>query len=462
MRVKTPAVGRAVLLFAAAAALAAHPASAAAPDPAPSFLTLAGAMQRARASARDVTAAAARFEAAEARATQAKAMRLPALNLTSLFMRTNNPAEVFALKLNEGTFSFPEFVSSNPNDASPLNTGITRAEIVLPLFTGGELSGRIDQAKLAAASAADTSSWAADNAALAAAEAYVMVAQAEEYAALLHKARETVAAHVKLAGDYVGQGMIVKSELLRAEVELAKTDDLLTEAEGRVRVANANLAFRLGADGGATWTLVPLPDPRPVATPVDGWLATAAGRTDLSSAKKLLAAGELEEKVKKAPFWPKLALVGKGELHGDKPFGSTGTSGSIMAVATWNVFAGGGDRAAVVAARADARAGREDVARFGEGVRLEVRKAYEEAKTAEARHATAQKALATAREAERITNDRFRAGVVKTLDLLDATTARREAETRELVARADAHAAALKLAVKAGRRPESALNGGTN
>ena len=63
--------------------------------------------------------------------------------------------------------------------------------------------------------------------------------------------------------------------------------------------------------------------------------------------------------------------------------------------------------------------------------------------------------------AERITTDRFRAGVVKTLDLLDVTTARREAETRELVARADAHTAALRLAVKAGRRPESVLNGGT-
>ena len=308
-------------------------------------------------------------------------------------MRTNNPAEVFALKLNQGVFSFPEFVASDPNDASPLNTGITRAEIVLPLFTGGELSGRIDQAKLAAAAASGTSNWVADNAALSAAEAYVMVAQAEEYATLLIKSRETVAAHVKLAGDYVAQGMLVRSELLRAEVELARMDDLVTEAEGRVRIANANLAFRLGAAGGSSWTLAPLPDPRPVATPVDGWLATAADRSDLGSARNLLAAGELEEKVKKAPVWPKLALVAKGELYGDKPFGSTGTSGSIMAVATWNVFQGGADRAAALAAREDARAGREDVARFSDGVRLEVRQAFEEAKTAEARHETAKKAL---------------------------------------------------------------------
>ena len=448
---------RVLLLLAALAAPSGARAQAGTPSP----LTLAGAMQKAREGAREVTAAQARQGAAEARASQAKGFRWPSLNLTALWMRTNNPAEVFALKLNQGVFSFPEFVASNPNDASPLNTGITRAEIVLPLFTGGELSGRIDQAKLAADAASGTSSWVADNAALAAAEAYVMVAQAEEYAALLHKSRDTVAAHVKLAGDYAAQGMLVRSELLRAEVELPKMDDLVTEADGRVRIANANLAFRLGAAGSSSWTLAPLPDPRPVAIPVDGWLATAAERADLGSARNLLAAGELEEKVKKAPIWPKLALVAKGELYGDKPFGSTGTSGSIMAVATWNVFAGGSDHAAAVAAREDARAGREDVARFAEGVRLEVRQAFEEARTAQARHETAKKALDSAREAERITNDRFRAGVVKTLDLLDVTTARREAETRELVARADAHTAALKLAVKAGRRPESVLNGGT-
>src|SRR5664280_3516409 len=175
-------------------------------------------MQKARESARDVTAAQARQGAAEARASQAKAMRLPSFNLTALFMRTNNPAEAFAMKLNQGTFSFPEFVASDPNDAAPLNTGITRAEIALPLFTGGELSGRIDQARLAAAAASGTSTWVADNAALSAAEAYVMVAQAEEYAALLHKSRDTVAAYVKLAGDYVTQGMLVRSEFLRAEV----------------------------------------------------------------------------------------------------------------------------------------------------------------------------------------------------------------------------------------------------
>jgi hypothetical protein len=43
------------------------------------------------------------------------------------------------------------------------------------------------------------------------------------------------------------------------------------------------------------------------------------------------------------------------------------------------------------------------------------------------------------------------------IDLLDASTARREAETRELIARAEANAALIKLAVVSGRAPESVL-----
>jgi outer membrane protein len=440
------------LLAALGAALTARPALAA-EEP----LTLAGAMQRARENAREVGAARARLEAADARARQAKGFRLPSVNLTALWTRTDNPAEVFALKLNQGTFSFPDFVQSDPNSPAPINAGITRGEIAVPIFTGGELSGRIDQARLGAEAASKSVAWAGNNAALEAAEAYVMVAQAEEYAALLSKARETVAAHVALAKSYVEQGMLVRSELLRAEVELARIDDLVEEAEGRVRVANANLAFRLGAPGDSSWQLSPLPEPRPVEGPVGDWLSSAAERPDLASAQKLLAAGELEEKVRKAPLWPKLAFVARGELYGEHAFGSSGTSGSLMAVVTWNVFSGGADLAAAAAARAEARAGREDVARFAEGVRLEVRQAFEEAGTARARAETARKALAAARESERITAERFRSGVVKMLDLLDATTARREAETRELVARADANAALFRLAVKAGRRPESAL-----
>jgi outer membrane protein TolC len=420
-------------------------------------LSLAEAMGRARDGAREVAAAKARQEAASARARQASAFRLPSLSVSETYIRTDSPAESFALELNRKEFSFPNFVASDPNEPGWSGTAITRFEAMVPLFTGGELSGRIEQARSAAEAAGSQALWAADNAALAAGEAWVMLAQAEEFVSLLAKARDTVQAHVDLAKSYVEQGMLVRSELLRAEVELARVEDLLEDARGKARVANANLAFRIGVAQDTTWQLAPLPEPGPLDGDAASWVASAGSRTDLAAARSLLRAGELEEKVKKASWWPKVGVSARWDLHDKNLFGASGSAGTVMAFAAVNLFQGGADKAALVAAREDARAGREDVARFAEGVALEVRQAYEEASTARARHATAVKALESARESERITDERFRSGVVKTIDLLDAATARREAETRELVARADAHAAALRLAVKAGKAPETAI-----
>jgi outer membrane protein TolC len=420
-------------------------------------ISLGEAMSRARGGAREVTAAKARQEAATARVSQASAFRLPSLTLSETYNRTNSPAESFALMMNRQEFSFPAFVTSDPNKPGWSGTAITRAEATVPLFTGGELSGRIEQAKNAAEAAGSQATWAADNAALNAGEAWVMLAQAEEFVSLLTKARETVKAHVALAKSYVDQGMIVRSELLRAEVELARVEDMLEDAKGKARIANANLAFRIGVAQDSTWQLAPLPEPKPLDGDAATWVSSAASRKDLSAAQSLLRAGELEEKVKKAAWFPKVGVLARWELNDKNLFGASGSAGAVMAFASVNVFQGGADKAALAAARGEARAGREDVARFADGIALEVRQSYEEAVTARARHATAVKALASARESERITDERFRSGVVKTIDLLDAATSRREAETRELVARADAHAAALRLAVKAGKAPETAV-----
>lgn len=423
-------------------------------------LTLAQAMSRARGGSAEVAAARLRQDAAASRARQAEGFRLPKLEVSETFIRTNSPAESFALLLNQERFSFPTFVASDPNAPSPLNSAITRAELSVPLFTGGELSGRIAQARSAAEAAERTAARTGDTAALAAAEAFVRLAQAEEYARLLARARETVAAHVELARRYVEQGMLVRSELLRAEVELARTEDLLAEAQGNARVAAAALSFHMGVEG--SWQPAPLPAPVPLADDDAPWLASAESRPDLAAARKMLEAGEREVKVRRSAFLPKAGATARGDLVDDRLFGRNGRSYTLMAFASLNLFGGGSDKAALAAARAEAEAGRKDVFRFSDGIRLEVKKAFVDARTATARHETAVRATEAARENERILNERFQSGVVKMLDLLDAETALREAETRELTARADAHASLLRLAVAAGRAPESVLAEGAS
>ncbi len=420
-------------------------------------LGLADALAQGRAGARETVAAGARERAAEARSREAAGHRLPQVRLSEQWIRTDSPADAFGMLLNQERFSFPAFVAGNPNAPDPLRTAITRLEVEVPLWTGGEISTRVAQARLAADAAGGRAVRAADQAAVDAAEAWIRLDQAREAVALLAKSRDTVAAHVALARQYAAQGMLVRSDLLRAEVELAHLDDLLAEARGNARVAEANLAFRLGAPLGTTYALAPLGEPPPLAGDREAWLAAAGDRSDLAAARQQLAAGELEAKALRGSRLPRIGLVARHDFVDDHLFGRHGDSTTIAALASLDLFDGGSKRAAIAAARAEAEAGRADVERLGAGIQLATRQTYEAAAVALERRATAVAALAAADEAVRIVEERFRAGVVKTTDVLDAATARREAEMRELVARTDAWLAHLHLALAAGERPESIL-----
>lgn len=424
-------------------------------------LSLADALARGRGGAPETAAALARERAAEARVRQAKGYRMPQVRLSEQWIHTNSPADVFGLLLSQQRFSFADFVAGDPNEPSTLETAITRLEVEVPIWTGGELAARAEQARLAAEAAAHASSGAGDQAALAAAEAWINLALAREAVVVLEKSRETVAAHVTIARDYSEQGMLVRSELLRAEVELAHLDDLLAEARGNARLAAANLAFRLGEPIDPEYPLAPLGEP-PALGPAAGselavWIAGVATRHDLLGARSRVSAGELEAKALSGGLWPRVGLVARHDRVDDQLFGSHGDSTTVIALASLSLFDGGTRRAGIAAARAEAEAGRIEVERFEEGIRLEVQQAYEAATVALERRATAAAALAAAEETVLIVEERFRAGLVKTTDLLDATTTRREGELRELSARAHAWLAQLQLAVAAGRAPESVL-----
>ena len=420
-------------------------------------LSLLDAMSTARDQAREVTAARARAEAGAARLKQAKGYRMPQVRFQEIWMTTNSPAEVFALQLNQGVFSFDDFVMSDPNNPDWFENATSRFELMLPIYMGGGLSGRIDQARLAAEADEIKTAWAADSAALAAAEAYIRLAQVRENLILLERSLETVEAHVNLARAYVDQGMLVRSELLMAEVEWARIQDLFQQARGQAKVAEANLSFRLGSDPSTAWELSKLPGPEPIDHGIEPWLTSSETRADLEAARRLLSAAELEVKVQRSALMPKVGLQAKYDFNDQNLFGTGAHSGSVAAVASIDIFSGNRHRAAKAAAEADLEAGRQQLELFEDGIRLGVKDAFETAISSKQRYDTALTAQQAALEAERITEERFKKGVVKMLDLLDASTARQEAETRQLVAAAEAYLATLELAVRSGRQPESVL-----
>ena len=381
-----------------------------------------------------VAAAAARADAAASRARQAKGHRWGRLDLAETFSVSDNPAEVFALTLNQGRFDFDEFFTSDPNKPAALSTFITSLDLTVPVYTGGLLGTRIDQAEAMADAGDQARLHAAEKVAFDTTTAFINLAKAREHVSLLTKSRATTAEHVKLAEALTRQGFILDADLLRAKVYLSELDDLLEQARNGARLAEAALNFEMGADQSRPRSLAPLPPPTTINGELADWVEAAVDRRhDLASARQQLAAGRLESKAARSGSLPEVAVIGRYGLYDDTAFGANGHSGTVMAVAKINLLGGITGAAERLAADHDTRSFEADLRRFEEGVRLEVLQAWQDLETARARHTTARDALAAAEEGLRVREHRFQQGLDRMIDLLDAETSLREAETRELI-----------------------------
>jgi outer membrane protein TolC len=400
----------------------------------------------------EVMAASARADAAAAQAEQAGGHQWPRLSLMEMFTYTDSPADVFALQLNQRRFDFGDFAMSDPNNPDYFENWLTRFEIEVPVYTGAELGTSIDQAELAADAGDLDLEHARERVAYEAVSAWVDLASAREQVDVLGTARRTTDRHLELARQYAQQGMIVHAEVLRAEVYLAEVEELLVRAETGASLAEAALNFRLGTDQSIPRELAPMQPPPPAPGGLDDWIRAALdNRSDLAAARRRLEAGQLEERKAKSGLRPEVGVLGRYDLYDDTIFGSNGHNGTVMAFAKFSLSLGGSETARVEAARLEATAFAHDLTRFEDGVRLEVRQAWQDLATSNARLATAEHSVAAARESLRITETRFREGLDRMLDLLDAETALREAQMRETVARYDVARQTYRLRYVTGR-----------
>jgi len=126
----------------------------------------------------EVASARERAAAAEKRLDGGKSHRLPKIGLSESFVYSNNPAEVFALTLNQGRFDMEEFFLSDPNNPDPLSTFITTLDFELPIYTGGKISARVGQAEAMATAEDYTLAHTREKVAFETITAYVNLAKA--------------------------------------------------------------------------------------------------------------------------------------------------------------------------------------------------------------------------------------------------------------------------------------------
>lgn len=402
-------------------------------------LTLEEAIQSALEHNHLLKAGAARMEGAAARVDEAESARYPSVEGFSGVIRTDQPASVFAMEMNQKRFSLQGLMAGDPNNPEFLDTYLSSVSLTLPLWTGGQIKGAVNAARAAREAAALDLERQRQETTRQVTRAYLGSLLARDFVGLMEKARATVERHVGMARDYFDAGMLVESEVLRAQVELAKMDDRLIQARNQEKTARLGLSILMGADLDASSSLAPVADTHdaPTADAATDLQTALAARPDLRSIEAAIEALKADQKRLKAQRLPAIGLSITQEWYDDGLFGTRGDAATGAVGVRIPLFTGGRTTAQVAQAAARVREMESMRAALREGVRLDVETSRFGMEEARARLEVARGNEAAAEKGLAITEERYKKGILKMTDLLDADTALTEARTRLVQARYD-------------------------
>ncbi len=414
-------------------------------------LTLPQAIDEALQSNQRLAVAAAAVEHAAAGTRRARAHKLPRIDFSYVYQRTNNPVFVFGNLLRQGNFGEENFDIDNLNNPDAINNFTPTISIVQPIWAGGRISRREEAAELVVAAAGLQQVRTRQQVIFDTVEAYSGAVLATRHLAVAGEAQATAEAHVALAETMRQAGLVVDSDVLQAQVRASEAREAVVRARSGLAVAKTALNFVVGRDLSAPVTLPDDLDDTDVAQEdLDNLVEQAlAARPDLRATTTQEQAVGKNIDAERANIMPEVAISGFAESNSDSMFGHQSGNWGFMVGAQFTIFDGNARSATVDQGMAQKRQIQEQALLLRRAIAMEVTQAFYEVQSAAERIVHAETAIELARESLRIVENRYREGLSTSMEMLDAQTALTRAQTRVVAARRDLMLgrAALDLAV---------------
>ncbi len=411
----------------------------------------------------DLKASQAQIAQAEGALRQAGGNRFPKLVASITATRSDDALNAFGLKLSQRDATFSDFGAGEFNPANPNVLGVapynlnhpdavtnynTRLELQIPVYNGGMIQGYVDQARAYVRAAQHGDTMARQQLIFHVLQAYEGVHAAQAYVKVATQAQAAAEAYLKTTESLFKQGVVVRSEVLTAQVNLENVKVQLEQARNGEATALDQLHLLLG---------LPLDRPLAVGAPVMPGLLEAsvaqlqaqavAGNPGVQALRQQLDGAAAGVKVARAAAYPHFNLMARQDWN-KSTLGLDAPSYTVGGVLSWQLFDAGSTRGAVD--RAEAGRG-ELVARLRQaedGVRFQVRDAWRKASEAQRRVAARELAVSQAGEAQRLVSTRHANGVATMVEVLAAQAQLDKARADLVAARYDeaVQRAALRLA----------------
>jgi outer membrane protein len=395
-------------------------------------------------------AADSQIEAVDAGVLRSASGFLPRVTFSETWSKTDNPLMVFGTKLNQEIVSPADFNPSVINNPEAISNYNTRLSVMQPVWNGGkEYIGR-DQAHLAKDASIQDRERTRQETVFGVVKAYYGLLLAREYNRVAQQSVETSEATVRLAEARFNAGAVLRSDLLRAKVQLAEVKEMLTRSESGIKLASANLNFAMGVPQGAEYDVSGILSIQELSPDLSALIDEAARRRpDLQSLDLNRRNAEKSVTMARADYLPSLNFMGQMDWNSDRVAGDDAKSWAVMAVLQWNLFDGLVTRSKVKEAVATSGRMKLLEEQMRSAVQLQVRQAYYSLTASGDRIAASSSSVREAEEGLRIVQKRYETGMTTFVDVLGAENALIKARTNALEALYDNNIAyaELKLAV---------------
>lgn len=350
---------------------------------------------------------------------QTEAIYLPQLSLSYTAISTNNPLNAFGFKLQQKSITQQDFNPDRLNHPTGTPDFTTKLELQQPLVNIDMLYRRKATAKQIDLYQYKTQRT-KENLTYEVQKAWLQLKLAYDAASVLRDALQTTSAVCLSAENYFKQGLIQKSDLLNAKVQVSAVESNLSKANSNIRNASDYLSVLMGTRDGIVYT-VDADTITATAAPAAN-TSIAGTRTDFQAMQKAIEAADLMIVAAKKSWLPKLHAFGNYQLNDSRMLGFGANAYLAGVQLSWDIFNGNSTKNNIAAQTLQRNKLAAQLAQQKEQSQLELNKALRD--LADARFGIKQQTLAVeqAAEALQILQNRYQQGLVNTTDVLRAST----------------------------------------
>ncbi|MBS1748296.1 MAG: TolC family protein [Bacteroidetes bacterium] len=356
---------------------------------------------------------------AEADYAQANSIFLPQLGFSYTAMTSNNPLNAFGYKLQQKSITPSDFNPALLNHPSATSDFLTKLELQQPLLNMDMIYQRKAAAKqleIYNYKTEHTQSYLRFEVQ----KAYMQLQLSYESFTVFEEALGTAKALFEFTENYFKQGLVQKSDLLNAQLQVSTVETQLSKAGSDIKNASDNLSELMGLPAGVVYKVEHFNfNPQFNADTTAG---ISENRPDFLAIQKAIESTDMLIRSNKMSYLPRLNAFANYQWN-DKRMWGFGNNAYLAGVQlSWDIFMGGRTKNSIKVKQLEKEKLAETLVKNIEQSSISLNKANRQ--LADARTEISQQHLAIdyASESLNILQNRYKQGLVNTTEVLMAAT----------------------------------------